>query len=72
MTEAGRQDFNNLLTFMNESLNIIDPALVIPETKYISTTELVNDVLNLLIGVPSRTFTFNKVCGQIYYKYYKW
>ncbi|KAJ8245696.1 hypothetical protein GJAV_G00273510 [Gymnothorax javanicus] len=66
LTEAGRQAFDQLYQLWEGCIRALSTTLDSPPlpAPLHSQTELVGDVLNVLIGVASVTFPLNRACSQ--------
>ncbi|KAM6961186.1 gamma-tubulin complex component 6 [Aplochiton taeniatus] len=66
LTEGGRQAFDQLYQLSEEQLRVMSSATPSPflSLPLDSQTQLVSDVLNMLIGVASITLPLNQVCLQ--------
>ena len=61
LTEAGPEVFDQLLEAHMEQLRLVYPSIYLLHRHTIAMSRLVADAINLLIGVSSNTFFFNKV-----------
>lgn len=66
LTEAGRDAFDKFYKLREGDLQLFtDTVLQLPQLVLVKEPELVKDVLNVLIGVVSTTFSLNQV-GKIF------
>ncbi|KAE8616047.1 hypothetical protein XENTR_v10008704 [Xenopus tropicalis] len=60
LTEAGREAFDKLYKLHEGALQILSATILEPQLVLLTETDLVKDVLNVLIGVASTTFSYNQ------------
>lgn len=68
LTEGGREAFDQLYRLWEGQMRVVStstpsPVLPLPQD---SQTQLVSDLLNVLIGVASTTFPLNQVCCLLF------
>ena len=61
LTETGAAGFDAIYRHHCETLRLIEPSVLVPSDNKLSMRALVASALNLLLGVPSRNFTYNVV-----------
>ena len=64
LTETGAAGFDAIYRHHCETLRLIEPSVLVPSDNKLSMRALVASTLNLLIGVPSRNFTYNVVSDK--------
>lgn len=60
-TEAGPQAVDELYRLLIGEAAMLIPNLDVPPRRIVHLTDILQDVLNLMIGLPSSSFEFDKV-----------
>ncbi|PVD25340.1 hypothetical protein C0Q70_15840 [Pomacea canaliculata] len=64
LTEAGPKAVDELTRFQKLNEYLLDPSCISPLPREISASQLVKDVIYLLIGVPSLSFPYSQETGS--------
>ena len=65
LSESGAEAFDRLCSLRMKTLSLLDPQLDMPVRQRVTMRQLVQDVLYLLIGVPSHSFLLDMVSGHL-------
>ncbi|KAJ6666431.1 hypothetical protein lerEdw1_000705 [Lerista edwardsae] len=68
LSEAGREAFDKFCRLREGELQLFSTKLQLPRRVLVKEPELVKDVLNVLIGVVSTSFSFNQVAQMFVVK----